>query len=388
MESSLWISFLCLLASVVNSINDLNSWSNMNMSVDLSGHIAGYDNVDDSFWLIGGTIDGSPNYKTYKFYPATLELIASTIINGYYYANAQTYITYGRSIYFVSETARQYVTKFNMDPPEITANFATKPNVQDPCATICSSNIMYIIGGVGTAANFTQTLNLDTLQWNIPGITAQLNWGRSSPVCECVNDALWVIGGDRYYVPSPISVTTSIEYYHTQSSSKWIEIVDTLGQRRSMSKSVVVGIDIFVVGGWGPGVKPSVDIVHTATKTVSSGISININRYQHALLYSATVNKIFVSGGSNGASYLFDWEVSNELTPTNEPTIDPTLEPTNIPTHITSGPTSHPSKSPSKYPTKYPSETPTSSPSKYPSKYPTGNPSKFPSIYPSQDPTR
>eukprot|EP01084_Bolivina_argentea_P157468 274407_1 len=382
------------LSSIATSLYSLRSWDvlNMSSSVKLSGMISGYysdNNGREEIWMIYGTdrtpSPTVPSHIAYHLNPFTHVLTASVSTGtDDFYVNGQAFTFSTNTLYLTSRMQdNHYLSKFNMNTGESTPEFSAIPGSSySPCLVICAnSNLLYVIGNEGSNAEITQTFNVDDNVWT-NSISAKLNDARSRHSCECINGVLWAFGG---VMPPPFgsyNQLDSVEYYDTVSSSSWIQLIDTLSQPIFWTRSVVVENDIINIGGSDTsGIKRNVDVIHTNSRTITSGPPLNFVRYLHAAVYSPIVNRIFICGGSDNSPtspVIYLWEMSNVL--------DPTLNPTSIPTtNPTYNPTINPTKNPTYIPTYYPSTNPTKTPTLNPTNIPTTNPTYNPTISTTQN---
>eukprot|EP01084_Bolivina_argentea_P145645 255243_1 len=345
--------------------------------------IAGFDEVTNNLWLLGGYIQPSEftqiSTSTVWVFNTTTDTlddktsiisIPQTCSN-----NAQSYDVLNRCIWMINPCAAYWnqLSVFNMSSITYIANYGQITIPQDgyqSCLTTIDIDDGYVIinGGYYTFT-MTRILNLSDHQWIITN--------------NMTHDRYWHACTILQYNYKLYSISDTVEWFdiNNMRTGNWHLFNANLTKTTLAGHRVAVwDTDIFVVGGIQP-YKNKVFIIQTLTETVINGPDLYRGITDSSAI--AVYPNIHVFGGLNDYP-----EFNSHLTSqyqsltiyTDSPTAAPSLSPTNFPSL-------YPTIAPSLYPTFNPTIS-TQYPSKSTTDSPTNSPTNAPSFAPSDSPTK
>eukprot|EP01084_Bolivina_argentea_P102296 183267_1 len=313
----IWTLAMLLTDGAVRSYpNNYNSWivGHSSLPRPARGMAVGYDNISDSFWLLGG--DEPENQAQLVQYKPT----SDEFIDNGSHALLQTigwvrcYSQFQQHLYIIQSST---VHRFNVYNQIMDYDHYTIPiYVNSGCICILDRDDGYIV--INYKDN-VEILNISDSTW-ISGVPS-LNLGRTGTLCNTYKNKIFMIGGyaceDDYCRGF---YTDSVEVMlFGDNHWQWNYINDTLSMLHYMKQSVVFNDEIVIFGGKLPP-RYGTEIASTA--------AINV------------ANTIYLFGGwnNNGGDYypsLSSWRYvkPNTFMPTSEPTNAPTNAPTSSNAH-------------------------------------------------------
>lgn len=225
----------------------------------------------------------------------SIGILHSPVVNNIIYAIGGFYYDVNVGNSFPSYANESY------DP--VTNSWAIKAStptiVSDSAAAAVGSNI-YIIGGTNGFSNYNEVYNTITDSWSaiasIPGV------GVSAAAAAAVGNNIYLFGGYNGDTNTNVYTNNGSSYVYNTITNSWSSIA-SMPTPRLMSSAIVIGSNIYVVGGYTGGgffsPKSFVnEIYNTVTGVWSSGASFP-NTYStvyagaHGKIYSIFGDTIF-----------------------------------------------------------------------------------------------
>eukprot|EP01083_Nonionella_stella_P196086 721744_1 len=353
-----------------------------------------------SIFMFGGMYN-EQSMVEYDTTTQTMIDYGKTNLNRRIWVQSQSWTQQGEILYILGDWAppEDFIHKFNLKTKQFVANYTIPIEVESYGGCFASyTNYIYVVGGLnwtsGHSYEMLQVLNLSSNSW-IPN-APMMHLARHSLSCivHPNRNTLYAIGGEIGGTKFAREWRSSIELIFVDTDiryEQWLNNAYNLIKPLSLSRSVVYGDDILVIGGRDD-VTQSTDmqVINTITGQVS--IELNALSYQvlgHALAILEGV--VYAFGGYSGSKAYSDWQYytlppipTTTSNPSGVPTSNPSNKPTNVPsTHPTYQPSNHPTTVPTKNtaaPSDFPSNDPTSVPTKN-----TATPSTYPTIVPTKD---
>eukprot|EP01084_Bolivina_argentea_P192949 331132_1 len=385
----------------------------------------GYDEQNDTIWIIGGHTGIQIAYKDGSFIDYGWQYLPDRV-----YGQAQYYTQVGSVLYMIHDDGRSFDI-FDLEHVFITYDYKSIriPNNVGTSACLVfieqDAGYLMVIGGWTTTTgvlDYVQILNMTTNQWILTA--PSLNVPRNSGACIAYHQWTYAIGGATNGATSWGDALNSIEVLLVNDmlniqNQEW-SFIQNLSRPMRGSRSVIYGDDILVIGGeidilsqldFAEQVD-EINVIDTNTNQVR--VDGNLGFKLTAVAPIVVKNILYSFGGVSVSNVISSWRYLEISSPTNfpsrspsnipttnlptfDPTEDPTLSPTNIPStsptnvpstkHPTFYPTNYPTLLPSKYPTTVPSTDPSTSPSTSPSINPTNNPTASPTETPTLNPS-
>eukprot|EP01083_Nonionella_stella_P196087 721745_1 len=341
-----------------------------------------------SIFMFGGMYN-EQSMVEYDTTTQTMIDYGKTNLNRRIWVQSQSWTQQGEILYILGDWAppEDFIHKFNLKTKQFVANYTIPIEVESYGGCFASyTNYIYVVGGLnwtsGHSYEMLQVLNLSSNSW-IPN-APMMHLARHSLSCivHPNRNTLYAIGGEIGGTKFAREWRSSIELIFVDTDiryEQWLNNAYNLIKPLSLSRSVVYGDDILVIGGRDD-VTQSTDmqVINTITGQVS--IELNALSYQvlgHALAILEGV--VYAFGGYSGSKAYSDWQYYT-LPPIPTTTSNPSGVPTSNPTNV---PSSHPTDHPSNYLTTAPTKD-TAAPSTYPTLHPArgvyvyGVPSKSP----------
>ena len=312
-----------------------------------SSQVIGYESITERIWLIGGFITKSaPTSKTvHSFNVQSHTFTAHNTISDPVIAGAQTYTQHNDTIYMIwDDRSTNAISTFNMNSQEFISKLdgSTLPiYIYLEGSLTFHDGYLLVTGGRtnasidGIAHNRFQIFHISDALWSEG---PELPQNRNRHTSAVVDYYLYVIGGSTNIV-----IRIYVVDLENISNYKWETLNDTLSVQYIIDiymRSVVYQSSIFVLGGY----DAPIDVIHTASLTITRNISTLISNVRRATVVVAH-DMIYVFGGwcglCNGSAqtpvtyqYAPLWTLNPTVEPTNIPSPDPTVVPTTNPTEV------------------------------------------------------
>eukprot|EP01083_Nonionella_stella_P117680 350972_1 len=211
-----------------------------------------YDNMNEIFWLIGGT-SGSFNKALYS------------LTNDYnVFLNGTTNVSvYGEGQYYSMDDQHQFLymihapngnslNRFNIETTTIQTNYATIPTAVTfyGCLTFIAMDdgFLVLIGGLGDGITDVQVFDTAS-NGSLNGVPS-MQYARSRASCASVNGNIYAIAGYQasgVYLDS-VEVLNIGDDISDITAKEW-SLIGYLSQGMCCSRAVVYGYQIYIVGG-------------------------------------------------------------------------------------------------------------------------------------------
>eukprot|EP01084_Bolivina_argentea_P263041 445077_1 len=299
---------------------------------------AGYDNINDTIWLLGGC-DGEDfsgcDFKQLVEFERGSDTITdhgtsvfTQVIDGWgqYYSQTDKYL------YIIGYLS---VHRFNLHNRAMDYNHYTIPVDVSATGCLCILDIdngyLIINGGHNINYNFLNTvqiLNISSNQW-LSNISS-LHTARRAHTCQTFSSIVFSIGGH-----DDSNILDTVEIYNL-NDNQWNYINDTLSTGIYSMLSVVYQNEIVIFGGHDiSGTVDTINIINGITYQICTDTAyIDSAVFLHTAINAA--NTIYLFGGWNGTQYSSSWRSvqPNSFSPSQFPTFTPTSSATYNPSRI------------------------------------------------------
>eukprot|EP01084_Bolivina_argentea_P262812 444593_1 len=272
------------------------------------------------------------------------------------YGLAQFYAQNSQILYMVLSES---LVVYNLESKtmEIWDQYVLPQSVGNRACLAEYQNWLFVVGGFDIIRlNTTQIFDITNKQWLEH--TPSLNTARNDMSCiiHPHTQSLYVFGGYNGTYLSSIEILNVADVLHI---GNWNINSNNLLQKHSLSRAVIFGMNIFIIGGYytdelaqGYYIQQE-QIYNILDGTLEYGELMTISMAYAAAIYISDANyTIYTFGGYNGSN---SFNIIQSLTLGPPLTIDPTNQPSVVPS-------TNPSQSPSNDPSTNPSQSPSNDP--------------------------